>query len=125
MLAIKSPQARQAVNPELTQSLESQGIRWQLKLLDGECTDEAIKQLQANTAQQGAAAILTTCAAWSPVAIVYNAQGAHLRSQPLRKMPALCHLFAGAYHRREYRAGWTGQQYARYSTHTGLRPRHP
>ncbi|RPD99759.1 iron-containing alcohol dehydrogenase family protein [Candidatus Pantoea deserta] len=116
---LSSPRAWQAVNPELTQSLESQGIRWQLEYLDGECTDEAIRQLQANTAEQGAEAILAvgggrvldcakaagdglnnvaiinfatlaaTCAAWSPVAIVYNAQGGHLRSQPLRKMPAL------------------------------------
>ncbi|MBU5379797.1 MAG: iron-containing alcohol dehydrogenase family protein [Pantoea sp.] len=116
---LSSPRAWQAVNPELTQSLESQGIRWQLELLDGECTDEAISQLKANTTQQGAEAILAvgggrvldcakaagdgldkvavinfatlaaTCAAWSPVAIVYNAQGAHLRSQPLCNMPAL------------------------------------
>ncbi|OQP30795.1 iron-containing alcohol dehydrogenase family protein [Pantoea latae] len=114
-----SPRAWQAVNPELTHSLESQGIRWQLEMLDGECSDEAIERLQRNTAQQGAEAILAvgggrvldcakaagdgleqvavinfatlaaTCAAWSPVAIVYNAQGGHLRSQPLRKMPAL------------------------------------
>ncbi|MEZ3498581.1 iron-containing alcohol dehydrogenase family protein [Pantoea sp. KPR_PJ] len=116
---LTSPRAWQAVNPELMHSLESQGIRWQLEYLAGECTDEAIDQLQANTLAQGAEAILAvgggrvldcakaagdrldtipvinfatvaaTCAAWSPIAIIYDAQGGHQRSQPLRNMPAL------------------------------------
>lgn len=116
---ITSPKAWQAVNPELTQSLDAHAIRWELTFLSGECTDEAIAELSEQTQQQGASAILAvgggrvldcakaagdrlehlsvinfatlaaTCAAWSPVAIIYNAQGGHLRSQPLKKMPEL------------------------------------
>ncbi len=114
-----SPRAWQAVNPELSQSLEANGIRWELEYLTGECTDAAIETLKLNLAQQGAellfaigggrvldaakavgsqlpdlpvinfATVAATCAAWSPVAIVYNEQGGHLRSQGLGKMPDL------------------------------------
>lgn len=41
-----SPQAWQAVNPELSQSLEENGIRWQLDYLEGECTEQAIASLK-------------------------------------------------------------------------------
>ncbi|SMG55588.1 iron-containing alcohol dehydrogenase family protein [Cedecea sp. NFIX57] len=116
---ITSPKAWQAVNPELTQSLDAREIRWEVTWLAGECTDEAINELSQQTHEQGASAILAigggrvldcakaagdklehvsvinfstlaaTCAAWSPVAIIYNAEGGHLRSQPLKKMPVL------------------------------------
>jgi glycerol dehydrogenase len=114
-----SPRAWQAVNPELTHSLEAKGIRWEIEYLQGECTDAAIETLKQNVEQQGAellfavgggrvldaakavgsqmpdlkvinfATIAATCAAWSPVAIIYNEQGGHVRSQPLGKMPDL------------------------------------
>ncbi|MBB3307215.1 MULTISPECIES: iron-containing alcohol dehydrogenase family protein [unclassified Enterobacter] len=114
-----SPRAWQAVNPELTQSLEANAIRWEIEYLTGECTDAAIETLKKNVEQQGAellfavgggrvldaakavgsqlpdlkvinfATVAATCAAWSPVAIVYNEQGGHVRSQPLGKMPDL------------------------------------
>ncbi|WP_058973562.1 iron-containing alcohol dehydrogenase family protein [Type-D symbiont of Plautia stali] len=114
-----SPRAWQAVNPELSQSLEANGIRWELEYLHGECTDAAIETLKHNIEQQQAellfavgggrvldaakavgsqmadlkvinfATLAATCAAWSPVAIIYNEQGGHLRSQPLGKMPEL------------------------------------
>ncbi|MEN4706391.1 iron-containing alcohol dehydrogenase family protein [Pantoea agglomerans] len=114
-----SPQAWQAVNPELSQSLEENGIRWQLDYLEGECTEQAIASLKHHTEQQGAELLLAigggrvldaakaaasqlpavtlinfatqaaTCAAWSPIAIIYNEQGGHLHSQPLGKMPEL------------------------------------
>ncbi|ADU71876.1 iron-containing alcohol dehydrogenase family protein [Pantoea sp. At-9b] len=114
-----SPHAWQAVNPELTTSLEANGIGWQLEYLTGECTDDAIATLKHNTEQQGAelllaigggrvldaakvvgsqlpdltvinfATLAATCAAWSPVAIIYTPEGGHVRSQPLSKMPEL------------------------------------
>ena len=114
-----SPHAWQAVNPELSQSLTEQGIRWELEYLPGECTEEAIATLKHNVEQQQAelllaigggrvldaakavgsqlpqlkvvnfATVAATCAAWSPIAILYNEQGGHQRSQPLTKMPEL------------------------------------
>jgi len=114
-----SPRAWQAVNPQLTQSLSENGIRWEIEYLGGECTDAAIETLKQNVEQQQAelllaigggrvldaakavgsqlpalkvvnfATVAATCAAWSPIAIIYNAQGGHLRSQPLGKMPDL------------------------------------
>lgn len=116
---LTSPHAWQAVNPALTASLDRAGIRWQKEYLAGECTDEAIARFAQNLIAQGAEGILAvgggrvldtakavndqlgdrvlinlptlaaTCAAWSPLAIVYNAAGGHLRSQPLNAMPAL------------------------------------
>ncbi len=53
-----SPQAWQAVNPELSQSLEENGIRWQLDYLEGECTVQAIASLKHHTEQQGAELLL-------------------------------------------------------------------
>ncbi|HBZ15418.1 MAG TPA: oxidoreductase [Pantoea sp.] len=114
-----SPRAWQAVNPALTQSLAAEGIRWEIEYLPGECTDAAIETLKHNVESQGAelllavgggrvldaakavgsqlpdlklinfATVAATCAAWSPVAIIYNEQGGHVRSQPLGKMPDL------------------------------------
>lgn len=114
---LTSPRAWQAVNPELSISLERAGIRWQLDYLSGECTDAAIADLQQQVLTHGASLILAigggrvldsakavndalpqvrlvnmatvaaTCAAWSPLAIIYNQQGGHLRSQPLSHMP--------------------------------------
>ncbi|TPV21103.1 iron-containing alcohol dehydrogenase family protein [Pantoea anthophila] len=114
---LTSPHAWQAVNPELSQSLEAEGIRFQLNYLPGECTEQAIASVKQAIEQQGAELLLAigggrvldaakaaasqlpgltlinfatqaaTCAAWSPVAIIYNEAGGHLRSQPLAKMP--------------------------------------
>jgi len=116
---LTSPQAWQAVSPALEASLDREGIRWQVEYLSGECTDEAIAQFQQNLVAQEAEGILAigggrvldtakavnealgdrvlialptlaaTCAAWSPLAIVYNSAGGHLRSQALEAMPAL------------------------------------
>jgi Glycerol dehydrogenase and related enzymes len=116
---ITSPRAWQAVNPELSASLEASGIRWTVDYLQGECTDSAIATLKAAVEQQKAGLILAvgggrvldtakavaaqlpeiklvnfatvaaTCAAWSPVAIIYTPQGGHQRSQPLAKLPDL------------------------------------
>lgn len=114
---LTSPRAWQAVNPALSISLEQAGIRWQLDYLTGECTDAAIAALKQQVEAQGTTVILAigggrvldcakavndalpdvrlvnvatlaaTCAAWSPLAIIYDEHGGHLRSQPLSAMP--------------------------------------
>lgn len=114
---VTSPRAWQAVNPELSQSLAASDIRWQLDFLTSECTEAAIAHVREQTEQQGAELLLAigggrvldtakaaasqlpgltlinfatqaaTCAAWSPLAIIYDETGGHLRSQPLEKMP--------------------------------------
>ena len=33
--------------------------------------------------------VAATCAAWSPVSIIYNELGGHVRSQPLSRMPLM------------------------------------
>lgn len=116
---LTSPSAWQAVNPALSDSLDQAGIRWQLEYLSGECTDDAIALFQHNLLEQGAEGILAigggrvldtakavnnilgdkilftfptqaaTCAAWSPLAIIYNAAGGHVKSVALDTMPAL------------------------------------
>lgn len=116
---LTSPRAWQAVNPQLSHSLEQAGIRWEIDYLAGECTAEAIAEFRDNVLRQGADGILAvgggrvldtakavnnalgdrrlialptqaaTCAAWSPLAIIYNAQGGHLSSNELQQMPAL------------------------------------
>lgn len=114
---LTSPHAWQAVNPELSQSLEASGIHWQLDYLADECTEEAIARVKQQTEQQGAELVIgggrvldpakaaasqlpaltlinfatqgATCAAWSPIAIIYNEANGHLRSQPLGKMPEM------------------------------------
>ncbi|MBU9823086.1 iron-containing alcohol dehydrogenase family protein [Rahnella sp. BCC 1045] len=116
---ITSPKAWQAVNPQLENSLREAGIRWQVNFLTTGCTDAAIEtHLNAVRAQNatlvlgiGGGRVLdcakaianliddivlvtlptvaATCAAWSPVSIIYNAHGGHVRSQPLSRMPLM------------------------------------
>lgn len=116
---LTSETAWHVVNSELTQALNNADIKWQLEYLNGECTDAAINRFKNNVIEQDAtvifavgggrvldcakaagdaldnvvvinfATVAATCAAWSPIAIIYNEQGGHLRSQPLRKMPVL------------------------------------
>jgi len=116
---LTSPAAWQAVNPALSESLEQAGIHWQLEYLTGECSAEAIARFQENVLTQNADGILAvgggrvldtakavnnalgdrqlitfptqaaTCAAWSPLAIIYNAAGGHVSSDSLETMPAL------------------------------------
>lgn len=116
---ISSPAAWQAVNPELENSLAAAGILYQLAMLTTECTEVAIADLTAEMQAHGSTLVLgigggrvldtakavgnaldevkivtlptlaATCAAWSPISILYTASGAHQRSQPLSQMPEL------------------------------------
>lgn len=116
---LTSPQAWRAVNPALEESLNREGVRWQVEYLTGECTDATIARFRHNLLEQGAEGILAigggrvldtakavndalgdrqlialptlaaTCAAWSPLAIIYNEEGGHIDSRALNAMPAL------------------------------------
>jgi glycerol dehydrogenase-like iron-containing ADH family enzyme len=116
---ITSPQAWKAVNPELEASLKAHSVNYSVSFLAGECTEQAIDEHGARVKEQGASLVLgigggrvldtakgvgnllegvamvtfptvaATCAAWSPITIIYNAAGGHERSQPLTKMPVL------------------------------------
>ncbi|MCU5773612.1 iron-containing alcohol dehydrogenase family protein [Erwiniaceae bacterium BAC15a-03b] len=116
---ITSPQAWLAVNPQLEASLRQHNIDYQIDFLAGECSDTAVDHHQARTEQYGATLVLgigggrvvdcakavanrfaqmelvtlptvaATCAAWSPVSIIYNPQGGQERSVPLARMPAM------------------------------------
>lgn len=111
--------AWKAVNPELEESLKQHGVAFSVDFLAGECTQEAITEHTATVKASGATLVLgigggrvldtakgvgnrlegvaivtfptvaATCAAWSPITIIYNAAGGHESSQPLTKMPAL------------------------------------
>ncbi len=118
ILIITSPHAWDAVNPELALSLQEQGIRYDRQILTGECTHEAVKKHQQQARASQAELILgigggrvldcakavgdglqlpvitmptiaATCAAWSPVSIIYDDAGGHLKSQPLQVMPLM------------------------------------
>jgi len=116
---ITTPQAWKAVNPQLENSLREAGLSWQTYFMTTECTDAAIATHLESVRRQNATLILgmgggrvldcskavanqlsdvvlvtlptiaATCAAWSPVSIIYNEQGGQLRSQPLSLMPLM------------------------------------
>jgi len=116
---ITTLRAWEAVNPELEASLQAHNLQYRVEFLAGECSDDAIAQHTAKVKAQGAELVLgigggrvldtakgvgnlladvaivtfptvaATCAAWSPITIVYNEAGGHVRSQPLTKMPVL------------------------------------
>ncbi|CAI1217671.1 iron-containing alcohol dehydrogenase family protein [Serratia ficaria] len=116
---ITSPQAWKAVNPQLENSLRDAGIVWQTNFLTTECTDAAIMTHLASVRRQNATLVLgigggrvldcskaiasqladvtlvtlptvaATCAAWSPISIIYNEHGGHVRSQSLSLMPLM------------------------------------
>ncbi len=77
---------RQLKTPYRTAGRRTAAGDWGGRVLDA--AKAAASQLPAvtlvNFATQAA-----TCAAWSPIAIIYNEQGGHLHSQPLGKMPEL------------------------------------
>lgn len=116
---ITSPNAWKAVNPELEKSLQANNIQYQIFFLEGECSEEAIASHTTQIKQTGASLILgigggrvldtakaagnrleavdvvtfptiaATCAAWSPVSVIYNAEGGHTGHQVLVRMPVL------------------------------------
>ncbi|WP_369787898.1 iron-containing alcohol dehydrogenase family protein [Rouxiella sp. WC2420] len=116
---ITTTRAWEAVNPELESSLRAHGIQYAVEFLTGECSEQALVEHTDKVKEQGATLVLgigggrvldtakgvgnrldgvsivtfptvaATCAAWSPITIIYNEAGGHERSQPLTKMPVL------------------------------------
>ncbi|MDQ9130215.1 iron-containing alcohol dehydrogenase family protein [Serratia fonticola] len=116
---ITSPQAWQAVNPELEASLQQHQIRYRVSFLAGECSGAAIANHRAQVTEQAATLVMgigggrvldcakavanglqnvavvtmptqaATCAAWSPLSIIYNEHGGFERRQTLSDMPLL------------------------------------
>ena len=119
ILILTTPSAWQAVSQPLQLSLQQQGIVSEVQWLDGYCTEQAIQRVKGalhtaeanlilavgggkvmDTAKAAAAQSagvrlvmlptqVATCAAWSPVSILYTAQGHYLRSHLLSSMPDL------------------------------------
>lgn len=55
---ITSPKAWEAVNPQLENSLNAAGVRWQVNFLITECTDAAIETHLVSVSEQNATLIL-------------------------------------------------------------------
>ncbi|WP_413730578.1 iron-containing alcohol dehydrogenase family protein [Sodalis sp. RH22] len=116
---ITSPRAWQAVASQVAASLEASGIGYDVSYLQGECTRAAVAEHQARLAGQPAPFVIgigggrvldcakavadgleggnvatmptiaATCAAWSPISIMYNERGGHEGTLALKRMPAL------------------------------------
>lgn len=116
---LTTPHAWQAVNPQLEASLQAHRINYQLSFFEGECSDAAISLHQARVQQFGAELVLgigggrvldcakavanaldgvaavtvptiaATCAAWSPMSIIYHPQGGQDRRLMLSHMPLM------------------------------------
>jgi aspartate aminotransferase len=114
---ITSQTAWKSVNPELENSLQSHNIAYQVEFLKGECTEAAIAEHAGKVKAQGAGVVLgigggrvldtakavgnrfdnvaiitfptiaATCAAWSPVTVLYNEAGGQVGGLPLHRMP--------------------------------------
>ncbi|AYH03295.1 iron-containing alcohol dehydrogenase family protein [Pectobacterium parmentieri] len=116
---LTSPRAWQAVENEVTGSLKDSGIAFDVHFLTGECTRESVEyhrekiarnniqfvvgigggrvldcaKAVADGLENGQVATLptiaATCAAWSPISILYNDHGGHQGTVVLKRMPVL------------------------------------
>ncbi|QTF09083.1 iron-containing alcohol dehydrogenase family protein [Brenneria izadpanahii] len=117
ILIVTSPHAWQATAEKIEPSLTRHGIVWQVANLPGDCTQAAIDTLVDLAKAQGAELILgvgggrvldaakaageylgqlpvitaptiaATCAAWSPISVIYDDTGAHQGSLELKRLP--------------------------------------
>lgn len=117
VLLIASPQAWARTGPALEQSLRQHGVRWQVDIMDGECTEATIARLTQRAVELDASLVLgvgggrvldtakavanglpqtesvtfptiaATCAAWSPLSIIYDDAGRYQRRLLLDKLP--------------------------------------
>ncbi|MEQ9945677.1 iron-containing alcohol dehydrogenase family protein [Pectobacterium aroidearum] len=118
ILIITSPQAWKTTADAVERSLNEHGLRYQVEFLPGDCTKPAIEALTAQARAFNAELILgigggrvldvakavgdivgqlpviavptiaATCAAWSPISVIYSDSGAHNGSFPLTRLPA-------------------------------------
>lgn len=117
VMIITSPRAWQAVQPQLEASFSTHGIRYQHVFFKGECTRATLRTLSNQAAALGIKLIIgvgggkvldtakgiaessgqlplitvptiaATCAAWSPISVLYTEAGGHLNSMPLQRTP--------------------------------------
>ncbi|MCL6359987.1 iron-containing alcohol dehydrogenase family protein [Pectobacterium polaris] len=117
ILIITSPQAWKVTSEAVEQSLNEYGLRYQVEFLPGDCTKPAIEALTAQARAFSAELILgigggrvldvakavgdilgqipviavptiaATCAAWSPISVIYSNSGAHNGPFPLTRLP--------------------------------------
>ncbi|NDL65252.1 iron-containing alcohol dehydrogenase family protein [Acerihabitans arboris] len=117
VMIITSPRAWQATRQALETSFGDQGISCQHYFLQGECTRATIGAFSAQAAAQGIRLVIgigggkvldtakgiaessgrlplitvptiaATCAAWSPISVLYTEAGGHLNSMPLQRTP--------------------------------------
>ncbi|QGY33151.1 iron-containing alcohol dehydrogenase family protein [Pantoea cypripedii] len=118
VLIITGSNALRAAGDALQQSLAREGISFEVVFLQGKCTLPTLQTLAQLAKEMNAEGILglgggavmdtakgvgelagqlpviqvptvaATCAAWSPFSVLYNAQGGHDGSLPLRRFPA-------------------------------------
>ena len=117
ILIITSPQAWKTTADAVERSLNEHGLRYQVEFLPGDCTKPAIEALTAQARAFGAELMLgigggrvldvakaigdilgqlpviavptiaATCAAWSPISVIYSESGAHNGPFPLTRLP--------------------------------------
>ncbi|MFP9230396.1 iron-containing alcohol dehydrogenase family protein [Pectobacterium cacticida] len=116
---LTSRRAWNAVESGVSASLKNSGVIFELHFLAGECTREIVDVLRGKIAQQNIQFVLgigggrvldcakavadgldngqvatlptiaATCAAWSPISILYDEQGGHQGTLTLKHMPVL------------------------------------
>ncbi|MEI7188678.1 iron-containing alcohol dehydrogenase family protein [Dickeya dianthicola] len=116
---LTSPRAWDAVRSTLSESLTKADVQFDVHLLEGECTSDAIAYHRHQIAQEGVHFVLgvgggrvmdcakavadgldngqvatlptiaATCAGWSPISILYDEQGGHQGTQVLQRMPEM------------------------------------
>ncbi|MEH2920052.1 iron-containing alcohol dehydrogenase family protein [Samsonia erythrinae] len=117
LLIITSSQAWKATSDAVERSLSEHGLRYQVAFLPGDCTKPAIEVLTAQARAFNAELILgigggrvldvakavgdilgqlpvitvptiaATCAAWSPISVIYSDSGAHNGAYALTRLP--------------------------------------
>ncbi|MFC3396102.1 iron-containing alcohol dehydrogenase family protein [Brenneria rubrifaciens] len=117
LLIVTSPQAWKATAEQVEHSLRQHGLIYQVEFLPGDCTKPAIEALTTEARTFAAELILgigggrvldaakavgevlgqipvitvptiaATCAAWSPISVIYSETGAHQGSIPLKRLP--------------------------------------
>lgn len=117
VLLLTSPRAWAKIGPALEASLRQHGVRWQTEILNGECSQATIADVTRRAEQFSADIVLgvgggrvldtakavanglpqtasvtfptiaATCAAWSPLTIIYDDAGRYVRRLLLDKLP--------------------------------------
>ncbi|MBJ7220295.1 MULTISPECIES: iron-containing alcohol dehydrogenase family protein [unclassified Brenneria] len=117
LLIVTSPQAWRATAEKVERSLNQHGLKYQVEFLPGDCTKSAIEALTIQARKLEAELILgigggraldaakavgevlgqipvitvptiaATCAAWSPISVIYSDTGAHQGALALKRLP--------------------------------------